>query len=127
MAASIGNRSATVRFLAPRRLVRLDYRILIQTRFTSAWASRRFAAMSRMATAFTDRLTAARPGSTSGSKTRDRSHAFAFIRRILTSFTWRPRDMYGRPILIAAFLDQKTAARPGRKSCFVVTKPALAI
>src|SRR5205807_10498422 len=98
-----------------------------QTLFTSAGSGRRYGAISRMATAVTDRRTAARPGSTAGSKTRDRSHAVAFSRRILTSFTWRPRGMYGRPILIAAFLDQKTAARPGRKSCFVVTKPALAI
>src|SRR5262245_64920316 len=38
-----------------------------------------------------------------------------------------PRNMFGDQTPIAASLDQRTAARRGRKSCFAAIKPALAI
>src|SRR5205814_9445465 len=95
MVALTGNVSATIQSFARDPSERLAYPILTRTLFMLAWANRRFAGMSRTATAFTNPMTPAQPGKKQGWMTLGRSSAYAFIRKIRTLFMLQPRDMFG--------------------------------
>src|SRR6185295_16303679 len=109
-------------FLALDRSEQSHSRILIQTRFMSAWASPRFEAIPHMATEFTNRLMLVRHGNAWGWKTHGRSLAFVFIQKTRTSSTLLHKVTYGGRTKPAASIVQKMAARPGKEFCTKATK-----
>src|SRR5690242_17078644 len=101
--------------------------ILIQTRFMSAWASRQFAAIPRMAMESTNPPMPVRHGNAWDWKTLDKSLAFVFIQKTRTSFTLPRRVMCGGRMKLAAFIGRRTAARHGKEFFTKATKLVLAI
>src|SRR5436190_22387304 len=68
----------------PDQSAQLPLQIQTLIFFMSEWASRRYAGTSRTATVFTNRWTRARHGKTSVCRIRDKSLAFALIRKTQT-------------------------------------------
>src|SRR6185503_3885895 len=104
------------RFLAQAQSEPSVFQILIRTRSMLVWVNRRFAATSLMAMVFISRPMEERLGSESAWKIRVRSHAFEFIRRTRTLFTWLRLVTFGGRTISEACFVRRMVAKRGKRS-----------